>query len=653
MIKKILDHANRLWSGELSLFGAPLIDEYVAGRLRAEQIGNVVRYTPAMMMANIFNALVMVVALWDTPVSGLVHLWAFSIITACIYIYLRRRGDSGKHRPKSASARGIRRAAVYSFFLGCLWAVVPLTFFEASSYQGQLIIICLCTGMICAGAFVLSTIPSAAIAFTSPVAVGFAVTVLQMRQPVYMLVAALTMIYAFVLTRAVATHALHLVGRVVAQVESELAAHTDSLTGLPNRVAFREELASALSRLTRYGEGFAVLYIDVDDFKSVNDELGHGAGDELLCQSADRMKACLRDVDCVARLAGDEFAIVAAAVKEPAQAMVVAERLVRSFSAPFTVGGARIMSKISIGIAIAPFDGLDAETLLKKADTALYSSKRDRRGHFQFFQSELDAQAQHKLAMEKELRLAIAHRQLSLAFQPFINVRTQQITGFEALLRWQHPLRGAICPLDFIPIAEKTGLIQEIGEFVIGEAIRAAATWPDHLRVALNFSPEQLRSMSIVPLILGLLEDSCVSPSRLEIEITESAAVAENQQAIAILNALRSAGVKIALDDFGTGYSSLNYLRKLPLDRIKIDRGFISDMLQHRDCASIVKAVISLAGDLGMAVTAEGVETEGQLACLASLDCSEAQGYLISRPVTGSALSDLAGASGLVRHRAA
>ncbi len=638
MLKKVLDGARGLWDGDLTLFGAPPVDEFTRGRLRAEQIGSVVRYTPAIMMANVFNALVLVVAMWDAPVANLVHLWAFCLITMCVYVYLRRRGDPGKHRPKTASPRGIRHAALYAFIIGCLWTVVPLQFFEASSYQGQLIILCLSTGMICAGAFVLSTIPSAAIAFTTPLAFGFAVTVLQMGQPVYLLVSVLTIVYAFVLTRAVATHALQLLARVVAQVESELAAQTDSLTGLPNRVAFREELNSALSRLARYGEGFAVLYIDLDDFKSVNDQLGHAAGDDLLAQSADRMRACLRDIDCVARLSGDEFAIIAAAVKEPVQAMVVAERLVRAFSSPFMVGGARITSRISIGIAIAPFDGQDAETLLKKADTALYSSKRDRRGHFQFFQSELDAQAQHRIAMEKELREAIAHRQLALAFQPFVDMRTRRVTGFEALLRWDHPTRGPICPLDFIPVAEKTGCIQEIGEFVIGEAIRTAATWPDHLRIAINFSPDQLRSMSIVPLVLGLLKDSGLQPSRLEIEITESAVVAESQQAIEILQALRGAGVRIALDDFGTGYSSLNYLRKLPLDRIKIDRAFIGDMIEHPDCTAIVKAVIGLAADLGMDVTAEGVETENQYDSLAALSCHEAQGYLLSRPVRADAV---------------
>jgi diguanylate cyclase (GGDEF)-like protein len=641
MLRTIADQANRFWNGDLTPFGAPPIDDYTAGRLRAEQIGNVVRYTPAMMMANIFNAIVMVVAMWDTPMSASVHLWAFALITMCIYIYLRRRGDDGKHRPKSASPAGIRRASVYSVVLGLLWSVVPIAFFADSSYQGQLIIICLSTGMICAGAFVLATIPSAAIAFTSPIVVGFAATVLQMPQPVYTLVAALTLVYAFVLTRAVATHSLHLVQRVTAQVESELAAHTDALTGLPNRVAFREELNGALSRLARYGEGFGVFYIDLDDFKSVNDELGHAAGDELLAQSADRMKACLRDIDCVARLAGDEFAIVAAAIKEPSQAMVVAERLVRSFSAPFNVGGTRIISHISIGIAIAPFDGLDAETLLKKADTALYSSKRDRRGQFQFFQSELDAQAQQKLAMERELREAIANRELYLEYQPFVDLRTRQIAGFEALLRWRHPQRGAVCPLDFIPVAEKTGMIQEIGEFVLGEALREAAGWPDHLRISVNFSPEQFRSMSLLPVVLGLLKDSGLPPPRLEIEITESAAVAESQQAIAILQALRSAGVRIALDDFGTGYSSLNYLRKLPLDRIKIDRTFIADMLDAPECASIVKAVIGLAADLGMQVTAEGVETEVQFTFLKSLNCNEAQGYLISRPMAPADIRQL------------
>ena len=634
MFKRILEQADRVFAGDLRVFGAAPMDDMVASRVRVEQVDNVLRFTAPVMMANIFNALVLVVAEWGTEVAPQAHLWAFALITSCMFIYLRRRSGAHNPKPKSVSPRVIRRAASYAFVIGALWVLAPMLFFEKSSYQVQLVIICLCTGMVCGGAFVLATIPIAAIAFTSPVVVAFAIAVIHMGQPVYLLVAGLTLVYSFVLVRAVATHTLQLVQRVVAQLESEQAAHTDSLTNLPNRVAFREGVTSALSRLTRYGEGFGLLYIDIDDFKSVNDGLGHAAGDQLLIQSADRMKACTRDVDIVARLSGDEFAIIAASVKEPSQVLVVAERLVRAFSAPFFIAGTKVTSRISVGIAIAPFDGEDTETLLKKADMALYSSKRERRGAFQFFQPQLDELAQQKRAMEKELREAMANGELSIAYQPFIKIAEQRLSGFEALVRWSHPVRGDVSPVEFIPIAENIGLVQEIGEFVLGESLRTAAKWPEPLRISVNFSPMQLRSMSIVSLISGLLRDSGLKPSRLEIEITESAAIVENDLAISVLQAIRALGVTVALDDFGTGYSSLNYLRRLPLDRIKLDREFIADMMEQKECGAIVKSVIALARDLGMAVTAEGVETQAQLDCLAQIGCEEAQGYLISRPIS-------------------
>jgi diguanylate cyclase (GGDEF)-like protein len=515
MVKRFCDGAYRLWSGDLTLFGAPVLDEMTAGRFRAEQISNVIRYTSAVMMANIFNALALVIALWGTAILGAVQLWAFVVITSSTFLYLRRRADASRSKPTTASPRVIRRSAIYALIMGLLWGFVPLFFFEDASSQGQLVILCLTTGMICGGAFALSTIPTAAIAFMSPIVAGFAITVLHMRQPVFYLVAGLSIVYAFVLIRAVSTHTLHLLQRVLAQVESEQAAHTDPLTNLPNRVAFREKLSTALSRLSRYGEGFGLLYIDLDNFKTVNDGLGHAAGDDLLIQAGDRMKACMREIDCVARLAGDEFAIIAGGVKEASQAAIVAERLIRAFSTPFTVGTEKVMARASIGIAVAPYDGIDAETLLRKSDAALYNVKRDRRGEYQFFQSEIDAKAQQQRAMERELREAVANGELELVFQPIMTMATHQVSGFEALVRWNHPTRGIVAPLDFIPIAERTGAIQEIGEFVIGEALRAAKTWPEHLRIAVNFSPEQLRSFGIVPLVRELLDDFGVAPSRL------------------------------------------------------------------------------------------------------------------------------------------
>ncbi len=643
----------RLWSGDLGVLGVPPLDDYAAGRMRVEQINTVIRYTQAMMLANIVNGLVLVAALWTSAQSTTLMIWLLSLIVLCLSLYLRRTQRPQKKRPLTVSSRVIRLSSIYAGLLGSIWGLAPLLFFANSSTHAQVILICLTSGMICSGAFVLATLPSAAISFTIPITLGFIIGVLQTGEPIYISVAILTIVYLVAIMRAVMTFSLLLVNRVLSQIASEKAAETDALTGLPNRMCFTGRLETVIEDLTVNGIGFCMLYLDFDDFKSINDRFGHAAGDDLLIEAAGRMRACLRETDCISRLGGDEFAVIGTGIKEQREAGLLAERLLATFAAPFQIAGESLNMHPSIGIAMAPLDGQDAQVLLRKADAALYHSKRERRGSFHFFKEEFDGLSQDRKSMETDLREALKDKQFHLVYQPFLNLVTHEVTGYEALLRWDHPVRGSVPPSDFIPIAELSSLIDEIGDYVLREALHTAATWPSHLRLAVNLSIRQLRNMSVVDKIRAQLAECGVPAHRLELEITESKSMASTSQVVEILHKLREHGISIALDDFGTGYSSMTYLCHLPVDRIKIDRLFISGVESHLECASIVKASVHLAVDLGRKVIAEGVETPAQLAFLEKLNCHEAQGYLIARPMPADQIAGFRPQLKLKRHSAA
>ncbi len=411
---------------------------------------------------------------------------------------------------------------------------------------------------------------------------------------------------------------------------AHLAFH-DALTALPNRVLFREQLDAALRTATRRGTEMALLCLDLDGFKAVNDTLGHPVGDALLREIAAMLEATA-DGALVSRLGGDEFAIILSDYGDGRPRML-AQAILDRIRRPITVSGHQIATGTSLGIAIGPADGEDADTLLKNADLALYRAKQDGRGIYHFFEPALDAAARKRRQMELDLRDALANGQLSLDFQPIYSLSSDRISGFEALLRWRHPEQGLIPPIDFIPVAEDTGLIQQIGEWVIHEACRQAMTWPGELRVAVNVSPLQFRNTGLADIIVQALARSGLAPPRLEIEITESIFLDSADTTLAMLHRLRKLGIRIALDDFGTGYSSLSYLRSFPFDKIKIDRSFVNDINATQSAAAIVHAIVDLAKALGMETTAEGVEDEGQLSELRSQGCSSIQGFLLSRPV--------------------
>ena len=407
-------------------------------------------------------------------------------------------------------------------------------------------------------------------------------------------------------------------------------AHHDALTGLSNRTKFREDLVDALHRAKRDGR-VAVLCLDLDHFKEINDTLGHPIGDDLLKEVAGRLNASIREDDTIARLGGDEFAVVQVGTN-PSEWSSLAERLVEILGAPYTVQGHQLNIGVSIGIAVAPDDGEDPDQLLRNADMALYRAKEDGRSTYRFFEIGMDARVQARRLLEIDLRAALTRQEFEVYYQPIHELKTDQITGFEALIRWKHPLRGIISPLDFIPLAEETGLIGPIGDWILRKACMDAAGWSKDVRVAVNLSPIQFKNPNLVQSVTSALAVSRLAPDRLELEITESALLQDNEATLAALRRLRSFGVRIAMDDFGTGYSSLSYLHSFPFDKIKIDRSFIRELASRQNSMAIVRAVTGLGRSMGISIVAEGVETVEQLSLLRSEGCNEVQGFLFNRP---------------------
>ena len=417
---------------------------------------------------------------------------------------------------------------------------------------------------------------------------------------------------------------------------THLAFH-DSLTALPNRTYFRQQLDAGLSRAYKRGESITILCLDLDGFKGVNDTLGHPVGDALLRQVGDVLSRLSHD-GIVSRLGGDEFAIILDDPGGSDRPRVLAQAILDDVRKPLQVDGHQIATGVSIGIAVGPADGADADMLLKNADLALYRAKQDGRGVFRFFEPALDAAARKRRQLELDLREALHGGQFRLNFQPIFDLKKDRIGGFEALLRWEHPVRGNIPPIDFISVAEDTGLIIAIGEWVMQEACRQATVWPEHVRIAVNVSPLQFRNSGFQNVIFQALARSGLAPNRLEVEITESVFLEGETSVVDLLHQLRAMGVRVALDDFGTGYSSLSYLRSFPFDKIKIDKSFVNNVADDESSAAIVRAIVDLATALHMETTAEGVEDRDQLARLRGQGCSSIQGYLFSRPVEGGSV---------------
>lgn len=430
------------------------------------------------------------------------------------------------------------------------------------------------------------------------------------------------------------------------QAEQHLrfVANHDGLTGLPNRSMFYQRLNAAIARARRNGDRLAVLFIDLDRFKNINDTLGHDLGDGLLKEVAARLRALLRGTDAIARLGGDEFVVLLESLQQSEDAARVAQKILAAMAQPFMVESRELLLTASIGISTFPNDGLDSSSLLKNADIAMYRAKDQGKNTFQFYSAQMNLHTVERLSLETSLRWALEREEFVLHYQPKIDLRSGRAVGVEALVRWQHPDMGLVSPATFIPLAEETGLIGPIGEWVLAQACAQCRAWLDQglppLRMAVNLSASQFARSDVLPQVMGVLKRTGLTPRMLELEITESTVMKNAEHSREVLHQLKARGIGLAIDDFGTGYSSLGYLKRFPLDSVKIDRSFVLDLPDDQDNAAITQAVIGMAHSLGLRVVAEGVETEAQLAFLRHHGCDEAQGYCLSPPLPAEAFAD-------------
>ena len=422
-------------------------------------------------------------------------------------------------------------------------------------------------------------------------------------------------------------------------------AHHDSLTGLPNRALFRDRLSHAMAQADRYQQKLAVMFLDLDRFKAINDTLGHNVGDQLLRIAAERLRTCVRDCDTVARLGGDEFTVIVEDILDSQTASIVAQKIIDTFTQPFNLHGHEVFVTTSIGITVYPDDDEQLDNLLRNADAAMYRAKECGRNNFQFYVADMNVRARERLMLENALRRALVREEFALVYQPRVDLHTGRVIGAEALLRWRHPELGLIPPTEFIPILEETGMIIPVGEWVLREACRQNRAWQvmelPPVRVAVNLSARQFVQRDLAGMIEQLLLGAGLSPAYLELEITEELLLEHNHANITILNRLRDLGVHISIDDFGTGYSSLSYLKRLPINTLKIDKSFVRDITRDSDGAAIASAIIAMACNLRLNVLAEGVETEEQLSFLRAQGCNEIQGFSFSHPLSADEFEKL------------
>jgi len=750
-----------------------LIDapEPMAGRIRARQLQALARLTPLAVAANVVNVLCLWVVFRTQRGFGSLVLWGLVVMLFSAYALAGWRRRRRQPARDAVSRRALRRSAVGAGLLGLLWGLPPLMLFPGASAAQQVLVSTLTAGMLCAGAFMMATVPVAATAYAVAIGLGGAAGLMVSDYPLTGPLAVLLLMYAMSVVGSIWSTARGFVARLEAEARSaehgeliglllrdfeenasdllwevdarghlrhvspRLAgmfglepaalsampvmnlmarmqppddetgpqllaqlreclnghqpfrdrplmlrratgthwwslsakplfdahgrpagwrgvaadvtearratqqltwlAHFDPLTRLANRQHFRVELgallaAGAAAPQPQNPPRLALLCLDLDGFKSVNDTLGHAAGDGLLRVVAERLLANARRGDRVARLGGDEFAVILRDVASARQAMALAQRMLDGLLAPCVVEGAEVPVRSSIGIALAPRDGTDIDTLLRHADLALYAAKAAGRGEIRVFAPAMAASRRRRTALEQALRQALSRGELALHFQPQVDLQRWQVTGFEALLRWTSPSLGTVPPAEFIPVAEEAGLIQEIGEWVLAEACRHAATWPADLVVSVNVSPVQALGGRLAEQAMAAARAAGLGPGRLELELTENVFLHESEATAQVLAQLRAAGLRIALDDFGTGYSSLAYLRRLSFDTLKIDRSFIREIMLRTDARAIVRTIIGLAQTLRMRTVAEGVEELPDAAVLASYGCDALQGYLVS-----------------------
>ena len=603
----------------------------IPARLRAAQLLAMTRLSWPMLVANIGNALVIVLALAHGPRLGLSLIW-FGVLalylTPVVVDLISRRG---RPAPRELSPEILRRAALHCLGLGVIWGASPILFVGAGRSEAM-IVYCVSVGMLCGGGFCLSTIPSAAFGFLAPVAIGSLAAILSSAQEASdYLAAPLLFSYTVVLVTGVVFSFRSFVDNFVAKTRLELAARHDPLTGLPNRAAFETAMDEALERLGRYGERFALFHIDLNHFKKVNDRFGRTIGDQLLRRIATRLRDAHDGRDHVARLGSDEFAIIARGVLDHSAADSIAADIVARFDAPFALDEGSVVCSVTIGTAIAPVDGPTSAALTRAASARLHVPAIH--PDAQAPRSSDETRSSRRRELTQDLKLALRRGDFFLQYQPVYDLRSGRIEGCEALVRWRHPRFGLVPPVEFIGLAEKTGAIHELGEWILNEACREASTWPSRIRISVNVSGEQLCDASINHVVESALRESGLAPQRLQIEVTESASLASVREATSALERMHALGAHIVLDDFGTGFCTFDHIRRLPVSRVKIDRSFVMGLPDNRKSLAIVKSVIALAEPLGLGVTAEGIETEAQRAMLEQAGCGSGQGYLFARPL--------------------
>lgn len=754
-----------LWQ---ALFALPQVAEPVAGRIRARQLQAVLRLAPVVVFTNAMNVLIVVAAFWDDASRPFLLAWGAGVIlliSQALRAWVRWRRSPARD---SVSPRALRRAQVNGAILAAAWAAAPLMLFPSSSGDLQLLIATVITGMICAGGFVLATIPAAGTTYVLVLGSGALASVMLSDYPLAWLVAALLFLYSGIVVINVWLTARLFNGRLAAEADAErqsevigvllrdfeehasdvlwetdarghlchvspklqamfrlplerlggapvlevlapLAAraeepdaletlrqrfesrlpfrdlpialqgegptrwwslsakplldgqgrfggwrgvaaditerqratgrlawmaHHDALTGLANRQQFRAQVTECFEQ--HGGRPFAVLCLDLDHFKNINDTLGHAFGDRLLEEVARRLLGCTRRGDTVARMGGDEFAILVRQVDGPDEVAMLAQRLLQSLQTPCEVDGVQVSVRTSIGIALAPQDGAAIEDLLNHADLAMYAAKSAGRGAYRFFEAGMAALTRRRLQLEQGLRGALDRGEFGLVYQPQVDLASWTVTGFEALLRWRHPELGEVSPAEFIPVAEDSGLIQALGDWVVRGACLEAMRWPSALAVAVNVSPVQTLSDDLGARVqAALLVDSGLPAARLELELelTESVFLTQSPSTMQTLRTLHGLGLKMALDDFGIGYSSLEYLRRFPFDTLKVDRSFVRELDARHDVRAIVEMTVGLARTLGMKTVAEGVEQLAQAQRLRGYGCDAMQGFLVARPM--------------------
>ncbi len=629
------------------LDGDPLASEAgrlsptVRSRFRAEQLADLDGCMPVVLAVSCISALVFSLGVSDAPIANQARAWA-----ACVFLLAATvcvRCAIWPPRPcLNASANGIWRATAEAFLHGVLWGAFPALFFVGSTAAQQFVIVCLVTASLFGGGFSLSMVPIALLAHVAPICAGFIIALVNPHDPALNVIGGAMAVYAIVMVRGAFVRSAVAARRCAAEAAAQEGALRDELTNLPNRVAFREELSRSFARLARRNERFALLCFDLDGFKAINDSLGHEVGDLALIEAARRLKASTRENDMVARLGGDEFALIAADLHSVEDAVTIADRILVSFRAPFEINGRGVQISTSIGVAIAPGDGVDPESLMRNADSAMYATKQSGRRGVTLFRDRFGFIAEQN-TLDAELDRAFADHEFFMVYQPFVDLQRGETTGFEALLRWRHPTRGVVSAGEIVPLFERAGQIERVGAWALREAITAAKNWPSHLRVAVNVSALQLRRPDFEEIVRDALGQSGLDPARLELELTETAMIVDGERALETLANLRMLGVKTALDDLGTGYSSLANLVGLPLDRLKIDRSFVASIETNPMCGSVVKLTIELARSLSLSVTAEGVENPSQLQMLRDYGCREVQGYLFSVPRAANQLGDLFG----------